>query len=90
MLRTGQIVKSVAGHDKGKFYAVVDAHENSVTIADGKARKLAKPKAKNMLHVKKTNAELPNEMLATDKKLRKALAEYSGQYRGETEECERI
>lgn len=76
MLKTGQIVKSVAGHDRNKFYAVVKADENNVLIANGKARKLEKPKAKNMLHIQKTNTVLGHEALATDKKLRKALADY--------------
>lgn len=86
VLKKGQIVKSVAGHDKAMFYAVVEANEKSVTIADGKARKLAKPKTKNILHVKKTCTVLGAEMLETDKKLRKALASY----RDNTEGCEQI
>lgn len=76
MLKAGQIVKSIAGHDKDSFYVLVDVEKNYVTIADGKLRKLEKPKRKNVLHVRPTNTLLDLEVLATDKKLRKALADY--------------
>lgn len=79
MLVAGQIVKSTAGHDKGTFYMVVETRGHSVTIADGKARKLAKPKRKNMLHVAPTSTVLDPVVLTTDKKLRKALADYRGE-----------
>lgn len=76
MLKAGQIVKSIAGHDKDRFYVVVDVEKNSVTIADGKMRKLEKPKRKNMLHIRPTNTALDLAVITTDKKLRKALADY--------------
>lgn len=82
VLKTGQIVRSAAGHDKDKYYAVVGICEKGVMIANGKARKLAKPKAKNPLHVKKTNTVLSLEALTTDKQLRKALADFSGDTEG--------
>lgn len=76
MLKAGQIVKSIAGHDKDRFYMLVTAEAQSVTIADGKARKLEKPKRKNVLHVRPTNTLLDTAEITTDKKLRKALADY--------------
>lgn len=76
LLKSGQIVRSIAGHDKNKFYVIVTAAQNSVTIADGKARKLDKPKRKNVLHVRPTNTVLDLSVLTTDKKLRKAIADF--------------
>lgn len=76
MLKAGQIVKSIAGHDSGKFYMIVEVEKNRVTIADGKARKLIKPKAKNPAHLRPTNTVLDPAAAETDRKLRKALAEF--------------
>ncbi|MCL2034284.1 MAG: KOW domain-containing RNA-binding protein [Oscillospiraceae bacterium] len=85
MLKPGQIVKSIAGHDKGSFYMIVESEAGHVKIADGKARKLIKPKRKNPLHVKPTNKFFDVSVIVTDKKLRKALAEYRGEISGEGE-----
>ncbi len=45
----GRVVFSAAGHDSGRFYAVVHWEHGRAYIADGKSRKLARPKAKNPL-----------------------------------------
>lgn len=73
MRQTGRVVKSIAGHDKDRFYVVVGSKGDRVDIADGKARKLAKPKAKNMLHLRATSILLDMETTKTDKQLRAAL-----------------
>ena len=69
----GTVVKSAAGHDKNKFYVIVETDGDSVYIADGKARPLEKPKRKNGKHVRKTNMVLDLNAVATNKKLREAL-----------------
>ena len=38
----GEIVESVQGRDKGCFYVVCEVRGNSVLVADGVKRKLAK------------------------------------------------
>lgn len=73
MLQAGRVVRSIAGHDKDRFYVVVSAGKGRVAIADGKARKLAAPKAKNTLHVRPTNLTLDLADVKTDKQLRAAL-----------------
>ncbi len=50
-MQRGSIVKSLSGHDKGWISVVVKAEQNRVWIADGKHRTLAKPKAKNPVHL---------------------------------------
>lgn len=70
----GCVVRSVAGHDKDRFYVIVKVAGDRVAIADGKLRKLAKPKAKNTAHLRHTNTTLDMEVVTTDKKLREALA----------------
>lgn len=69
----GSIVKSMAGHDKASFYVVVECDGDFVTIADGRRRKLKKPKRKNAIHLQKTNQVVDLTQINTDKKLRRAL-----------------
>ena len=42
---------STAGHDKGKTYAVLCEEEGCVFLADGRNRKIGKPKRKNRIHI---------------------------------------
>lgn len=68
----GMLVKSTAGHDSESWYAVVKAEEGFVYIADGRRRKVAKPKRKNVKHIINSDEYILLYGL-TDKKLRKAL-----------------
>lgn len=76
MLEAGRVVRSIAGHDKDSFYVIVEAAGNRAAIADGRARKLARPKVKNPLHLRPTSTVLDMAMITTDKKLRSALAAF--------------
>lgn len=71
-IRTGTIVEAVAGRDSGGLFAVVGCEEGYCLIADGKSRKLAAPKRKNLRHVRATNGAIDMNDI-TDKKLRAAL-----------------
>ncbi len=49
---TGWIVRSAAGHDKGELFCVTGVDQDgSMLLADGKRRKLARPKRKKLGHV---------------------------------------
>ena len=72
-IETGCVVKAVAGHDAQGYFAVVGVDEQFVLLADGRRRKLEKPKRKNICHIRKTNTRLDPTSLSTDKKLREAL-----------------
>lgn len=69
----GMIVKSISGHDKDRFYVLVGLEKGYGYIADGKRRKLEKPKRKNIIHLSKTNCVLKMDSLDTNLKLRRAL-----------------
>lgn len=74
-LLQGSVVKSIAGHDKNRYFVVVKIDDQYVYIADGKERKLEKPKRKNVKHIAVTSRKFDlNEI--TNKKLRKLLNEY--------------
>ena len=81
----GSVVFCTAGHDKGSFYAVVKWQGDRVLIADGKARKLESPKAKNPVHLQKTNHILDISQLDTNKKLRLALEPLNRKVKASTE-----
>ena len=53
-LKIGQVVKSVAGHDKGDLLVIAGFEKTKVLVCDGKHRKLEKPKCKNPKHLQAT------------------------------------
>lgn len=46
----GQIVRSLAGHDEGNLYFVIDVAGDYLLLADGKTRKMNHPKRKRHKH----------------------------------------
>ena len=51
-LRVADIAKSLAGHDKGKYYVVVaELGEDFVLVCDGERRKRDDPKTKRRKHL---------------------------------------
>lgn len=47
----GALVKTLAGHDKNKFFFILKEEGEYVYLADGKSRSCKKPKKKNKKHV---------------------------------------
>ena len=72
-LKVGQVVKSVAGHDKGDLLVIAGFENEKVLVCDGKHRKLTKPKCKNPKHIQETEMFLEPDSMATNKMLRKTL-----------------
>lgn len=84
---TGWIVRSTAGHDKGAFQCVVGMdHEHvMLLVADGRRRKIARPKRKKRGHVDMVCrgafehpaiGKLKNGLAVSDRELRRALAAF--------------
>ena len=49
----GRVVVSTQGHDAGRWYAVISVLDDRyVLLADGDLRKLAKPKKKQVKHIR--------------------------------------
>lgn len=74
----GSVVRALAGREKGRCFVAAAIDGGFVYIADGRERKLEKPKRKNMKHISPVNALLETEGL-TNKKLRKLLSEHKTQ-----------
>ena len=55
-LAKGQLVRSMAGHDKGEYFLIYEiVDDNYVKIVNGRSRKLEKPKLKKIKHLSKIN-----------------------------------
>ena len=76
-INVGSVVKANAGRDGGGLFLVVATEGSYCFIANGKSRKLAKPKRKNMKHVSSTDSMIDINDI-TDKQLRIKLRELSG------------
>ncbi len=51
-LKPGQLVRSLAGRDKGRHYLVLQELDNKyVLVVDGRRRPVARPKTKNKEHL---------------------------------------
>lgn len=50
-ITSGCVVRSRAGHDKGRVYAVLEVNGGFARLADGGLRKIASPKRKNVKHL---------------------------------------
>lgn len=74
-LNIGSVVRAKAGRDEGGFFVVTSIDNDFCTIADGKSRKLDKPKRKNIKHISPTNSMIEIKDI-TDKKLRTLLKEF--------------
>ena len=79
----GQIVFSKCGRDKGMAFIIVDIDENFLYIADGKLRKLSKPKKKKFKHIQAVNKidpeiqkKIENGLYLKDSDIRTALKDH--------------
>ena len=77
------IVKSIAGRDKGKFFFVLETEDEFLLLADGKTRKLESPKRKKRKHAEfvtrfdcRVAENIRGEEKITNSELRRALAVY--------------
>ena len=87
------IVISLAGHDKGKLFFVIDTDGVYVTLADGKQRRVEKPKRKKLIHVRKvlrSDSKLAEKIRSCEhilnSELRRELAIISRQIKVSTKE----
>lgn len=77
------LVVSKAGRDQGQLFYVIDADEQYVYLADGKSRRLEKPKRKMRKHIEqipRTESRIAEKIRNGEKvlnsELRKELASF--------------
>ena len=88
--KRGQVVRALAGREKGGFYAILRLDPPWAELADGKHRPLDRPKRKKLMHMAPSAAVLPEEALATNRKLRAALREFRGETSNQSGEGESL
>jgi len=78
------IVKSLNGRDEGKRFLVVGIEDEYSMLADGKGRRLEKPKRKKNKHLKledKAGGHIAEKIIGgekvTNNDIRRALAQYA-------------
>ena len=79
----GQVVYSKSGHDKGDVQMIIAIDGDFLLLADGKRRKLEKPKRKKKMHVQPTfyvenevAAKLQEGAYVLNADIKKALKKY--------------
>jgi ribosomal protein L14E/L6E/L27E len=84
MFETADVVISLNGRDEGKPFLVVGTEDEYSLLADGKSRKIGKPKRKNNKHLKleeKINNPIAGKLISggkvTNNEIRRALAQYT-------------
>ena len=77
------LVVSKAGRDQGQLFYVIDADEQYVYLADGKSRRLEKPKRKKRKHIEqiprtesRIAEKIRNGERVLNSELRKELASF--------------
>jgi ribosomal protein L14E/L6E/L27E len=76
MIREGMVVKSIAGKDCGRYSVVTECDEGFAMICDGRHRRLAHPKRKNLRHLQPTET-FASDCMRSDKALRRFLRQYN-------------
>ena len=86
------IIESLAGRDKGKYFYVIDMEDNYVLIADGKGRKLENPKRKKLKHVRRVTrtetrvaVKIQNGDKVLNSELRRDLATFGQQFNSQNQ-----
>ena len=72
-LERGQLVRVLAGLDKGELMVVLGFQGQRVLLCDCKHHKLENPKCKNVKHVQMLTQVLDVSLMTTDRKIRKML-----------------
>lgn len=75
-LQKGQLVRSKAGRDRKRTFAVLAQEGQLLLLSDGATRPLAHPKRKKLMHLTPTATVLHSEALTDDQQLREAIAAY--------------
>lgn len=86
------VVRSCAGRDSGQLFFVVELDESYVYLADGKGRRVEKPKRKKRKHVEllpRRDSRVADKIRSGDKvlnsELRRDLAAFGQQFNSQNQ-----
>ena len=72
----GNLVRSLAGHDKDSISIIIREEGSFAFVADGRLRTIGQPKRKNKKHVQPIRRKQGGEILRTDEAVKKAIQSY--------------
>lgn len=75
----GMLVRSHAGHDKGKLYIIIEERDQMLLLSDGKIRTMERPKAKKVMHVQLIKEKLEEKEM-TDISIRSFIKKYQKEH----------
>lgn len=75
---TGALVKSLAGHDRGRLYIIIEETEDSLFLTDGRLRPMEKSKRKKKKHVQVILKKIEDEEF-TDENIRTFIKKYQSE-----------
>ena len=75
---TRALVKSLAGHDRGRLYIIIEETEDSLFLTDGRLRPMEKPKRKKKKHVQVILKKIEDEEF-TDENIRTFIRKYQSE-----------
>ena len=74
--RTSVLAKSLAGHDKGELFVIIQEDREYVFLVDGKSRTVKEPKRKNKKHIQVIYNGLNHKEKLTDEEIRRWIRCY--------------
>lgn len=74
-IKKGSIVRAKAGRDKNNFFVVLETNGTYAQIADGKRRKVEKPKTKKIIHLAETKTVVDGS-IKTNPQVKRILKEF--------------
>ena len=78
MYETGEIVKSLAGHDKDDLYMILRCEGDMLWLVDGRLKKLDAPKKKKTKHVQLIHRSVPQQDRDKNEMIQHFLKSYGG------------
>lgn len=71
----GSVVRAKAGREKGGFFIVLSVGDGYAYIADGKTRRIEKPKKKKLIHLSASNKVIESS-LETNPQIKRILSQF--------------
>lgn len=80
--KPGCLARSLAGHDKDRYFIILEEDGEYVSLADGKSKTVAHPKRKKKKHIQLVKEPLITEFPVTDVTIRSVIKCYQRSHCG--------
>lgn len=74
--KAGSLVRSLAGHDRDRYFIILEEDGEYVTLADGRSRTVEKPKKKKKKHVRPADSPQAEGVPADNETIRRIIKNY--------------